>query len=226
MRYALLMCGRATLTRLELEQVADELIAGFDPRDAARYRPRYNLPPGDGHFIVVASLGQEFSRVLIAAKWGMPKGDRPLVNLRAETAQARFPQAGLCGVPVDGFFEWTGSAKQRKPIWYRNPDGSLLVLAGLYEAVAGGPPRFSVLTRPSVGAVAQVHDRMPLVLDPARLDDWLLGRAGRALDLAAPDRLTGQPVSSRVNTPANDDPTCLLPEPEGKGTQGRLFPDS
>ena len=40
---------------------------------------------------------------------------------------------GRCGIPTDGFFEWTGPKSQRRPLWFRRNDGEPMVLAGLYR---------------------------------------------------------------------------------------------
>jgi putative SOS response-associated peptidase YedK len=81
---------------------------------------------------------------------------------------------------------------------------------------------FAVLTRPARGAVAPLHDRMPLIVDPAGYAAWL----DRAVDDptglldALPEglgaRLVARPVDTRVNDVRNDDPACLAPprEPE------------
>jgi len=34
-------------------------------------------------------------------------------------------------VPADGFFEWAGAKKDRRPIWFRHDDGGLIIFAGL-----------------------------------------------------------------------------------------------
>ena len=80
------MCGRMTLTRAELGDVAAELEADLGvaltvPRQT-HYRPRYNLAPTDEHFIVLP--GQ-----LAPARWGFRTRAQPLINARMETLDQR-----------------------------------------------------------------------------------------------------------------------------------------
>ena len=70
-----------------------------------------------------------------------------------------------------------------------------------------------IITAPNA-FVAEVHDRMPVLLRPAQFDAWLDGSAGKeALAPAGEDMLRRWPVSKRVNSskaPA-DDPTLIDP---------------
>src|SRR5690348_21818 len=104
------MCGRMTLTRRELAEIADELEALFDAETAASYRPRYNVAPTDIHPVLRLT---DRGRWLEPARWGLrPKGRQraPVINMRAETAgaaRAREPRAtgfahDRCVVPADG----------------------------------------------------------------------------------------------------------------------------
>src|SRR5437868_1842585 len=105
------MCGRMTLSKRELAEIADELAAIVDAGAAAAYRPRYNIAPTDVHVILRMVDGQ---RHLEPARWGLPPtgpGRPPLFNARADTAPTKkaFRAAfagGRCVVPADGFYEW------------------------------------------------------------------------------------------------------------------------
>lgn len=231
------MCGRFTLTRKNMEELATALDAEARPEYAARYRPRYNVAPTDEHWIVRTKFER---RELLPAKWGLvnswqtdAKGAFKQINARSETAPARpaFREAferRRCIVPADGFFEWTGTKQARQPIWYHPPDDALTLFAGLYESWK--PPgsddwqrTFTILTTAANGLVAPVHDRMPVILPPERVEEWLFvppdeGRRKayaeglRPLLVPAPDSaLIATEVSTRVNAVANDDPECLAP---------------
>jgi putative SOS response-associated peptidase YedK len=220
-----------TLTRRDLEEVADELEAVRDPEGAALYRPRYNVAPTDLHPIVRLADGR---RLLQRARWGFPGGaGRPtLINARSETApfRDRFREAfvnGTCIVPADGFYEWSGPSDGRRPFWIRRADGRLLLLAGLWEdqpAPDGGRARhFTILTTAANPTVARIHDRMPVVLAPEQAAGWLAGGSHRELGPAPEGVLEARPVSRRVNSVRNDDPGCLAPEDPGRPRQLPLF---
>src|SRR3954451_16860363 len=152
------MCGRMTLSRRELAEIADELDAVFDADAAARYRPRYNIAPTDPP--VMLRLGPSGGRRLELGRWGFQREGRPLlINARAETARFRDPFRAAfarqrCVVPADGFYEWSSADGERRPFWLHRRDGKLLLLAGLYEEAPGAPERrFTVLTTAPNAAV-------------------------------------------------------------------------
>ena len=103
-------------------------------------------------------------------------------------------------------------------------------LAGLWE-VWTDPETGEVLTSCTIittepnALMAELHDRMPVILDPANHGAWLdLGRGGQELLRPCPEEwLEAVPVSTRVNSPRNDDPSLLQPEGEPLGTQGTLI---
>ena len=229
------MCGRFTLTTGDREWLARQLGVPADALDADRWRPRYNIAPTDLHWVL--RLRRE-DRELLGARWGLAqRGDpagrrRPApINARSESA-ARAPAyrrafaRRRCAVPADGFFEWSGPARARRPHWFRRPDGGLLLFAGLYDlpqppgggrAPAGGAT-FTILTTAANRTVAAVHDRMPAILPEERVDDWLfegeddLARLEALLAPAPDDLLVATPVSRRVNSVRHDDPACVEPE--------------
>jgi putative SOS response-associated peptidase YedK len=231
------VCGRATLTRKDLGEIAAELEA--EVRDeGVVYRPRYNLAPGDQHWIV-RQQGQ--GRVIVPAKWGFPTDtSRLLINARYETAAKRpaFRDAfrsRRCVVPADGFYEWrhdqSAGKKRGEPFWYHHADGSLLLMAGVYTIGegGGGRPAFTILTMPANDVVAPAHDRMPVVLSPEAAHAWLENPRFDPASPAARDSLgqglVARAVSARVNATTHDDPDCLAPpsdEPEPPPRQLRL----
>ena len=234
------MCGRMTWgTREALRDGAlERLIPGI--RIGFRPPPRYNIAPTQEHVIARAEREEVVAE---AARWGLinawakdAKRAARQINARAETVhESRAYRAAFarrrCAVPADGWYEWTGPKQARQPHWIHRGDGEAFLLAGLYEAWA--PPEggirttFTVLTTSAAARLAPIHDRMPLVLPPERLDDWLdPGERDparlRALLAAAPmDAFTARAVSPRVNSAKHDDAELLLPVDLPNG--GRLL---
>jgi putative SOS response-associated peptidase YedK len=207
------MCGRLTLTTSDLETIADLVEAEVDVRLSAAYRPRYNLGPGSRHWIVV----QPSRRRLQPARWGIPSAVRrtPEFNTRSEKVSSRPSlrpalEKRRCLVPADGFFEWTGPPKDRRPIWFHARPGQLLLLAGIYQET-DGEASFSILTTKPNSLVEKVHDRMPVVLEKEPAQAWLTKFSPDLLAPAPADLLIATPVSARANSIANDDPACLEP---------------
>ncbi|NJM55963.1 MAG: SOS response-associated peptidase [Verrucomicrobiae bacterium] len=84
------------------------------------------------------------------------------------------------------------------------------------ECAINGEPvfTFAILTRAASPALAEVRDRMPVVLDPSRLGQWLYLEGDAYRDaLAAPllDGFQFYPVSRAVNSPRHNAPDCLKP---------------
>ena len=62
--------------------------------------------------------------------------------------------------------------------------------------------------------VGEVHDRMPVILEPADIDAWLTGGAGaELLEPAADEVLQKWPVSRRVNSSRTSDEDATLIDP-------------
>lgn len=231
------MCGRFTLTRKSMEELATALDVEVRPEYGAMYRPRYNIAPTDQHWIVRTKYER---RELLPAAWGLvnswqtdAKGAFRQINARSETAPSRpaFREAyerRRCVVPADGFFEWTGTKQARQPIWFHQPDGGLLLFAGLQESwrkpeTGEWQRTFTILTTAANELVARVHDRMPVILPAERVDEWLhvpaddVARKQYAEGLrpvlapAAEGVLVATEVSMRVNSVQNDDAVCLAP---------------
>lgn len=131
----------------------------------------------------------------LAASWGLPKyGGKKgvIINARAETvAEKPTFQRGFfnyrCVVPCTGFYEWTQTKPQRK-YQFRIAESGLLYLAGLYRPEAEGC-RFVIITTAANSSMADIHNRMPVVLPPDRLAGWLndLDEAQTILASAPPE---------------------------------------
>ena len=224
------MCGRFTLTRQEAIELADEL--GVPVESLANYRPRYNIAPTDQHWVVRKKYED---REVLPALWGLinswakdRKRAAAQINARVETLDTRsaFKEAfrkRRCLVPADGFFEWIGPKNARRPIWFHNPDGRLLMFAGLYEYWQPEPDiwerTFTIVTTDANKTVAEVHDRMPVILTAEQAEAWMyqdetdLEKLRKLLVPSAEDDLVGTPVSDRANSVKNDDPSVLVEVP-------------
>lgn len=224
------MCGRFTLTRHDLREVAALLGAFVSDEDAAAHRPRYNVAPSARAWLLV---DEGAGRRIEAGRWGFPPPWGPrqadpvgLINVRAETAAEKpsFREAWRrrrCAVIADGFFEWRGGKGHKEPLWLHRPGGELLLFAGLWresvdeEGVAAR--RFAILTTAANELVAPIHARMPAILGPEALSRWLSVGPGEGLDAAlgpAPaGLLVATPVSTRVNDARFDDPLCVASAP-------------
>ncbi|HUL28115.1 MAG TPA: SOS response-associated peptidase [Streptosporangiaceae bacterium] len=194
---------------------------------------------------------RDVARELRVVRWGLVPswakdvkiGSR-LINARAETVDSKpaFRQAFArrrCLLPADGYYEWqqvTGDPKARKqPYFIHRADGGVLAFAGLYEiwrdkSLPEDHPgawlwTATIITTRAQDSVGQIHDRMPMVIEPARWTDWLdPGNSDKAdlLALLAPatsGALASYPVSMAVNSVRNNNPALLEPLAAAAGAQ-------
>lgn len=183
----------------------------------------FNVPPTETIRVVVH---RDDARRLVAARWGyrpFPSNggrERSWINARAETAWdspafGRALRRRRCVVPADAFYEWDRGTKPRQPyaIGPATPDG-MLAMAGIWGPTPGELPTAAILTTTPNELVAPIHDRMPVILDPALLDAWLDPASERTLleAMLAPapvDTLRIWPVSTALNRVETDGPQLL-----------------
>ncbi len=174
-----------------------------------------------------------------------PKIGSRMINARMESVADKpaFRKAFArrrCLLPADGYFEWYETERRtakgkpvKQPFFIRPRDGGSLAMAGLYEIwrdpnrADDDPDAFrwtsTVLTTKAEDDLGHLHDRMPLLVEPQRWERWLdPGLQGDAdlLDLlvpAAPGRLEAYPVSTEVNSVANNGRQLLDPLPSEEG---------
>jgi putative SOS response-associated peptidase YedK len=206
------MCGRFTLTARDIDAAARAFGAEVEREHARLYRPRWNIAPTDPHWIV--RLDGAGRRRLVPARFGLDgQGGGLLINARSETAASlpTFRRAcadGRCIVPADGFYEWRGARSARQPLWFHDPGGKPLLLAGLATPRDGGLA-FVILTTAANERMRPVHDRMPALLSPDAAEAWLARGDMALLAPAPPASLSMREVSPRVNAVSNDGPELL-----------------
>ncbi|MFF0657132.1 SOS response-associated peptidase [Micromonospora tulbaghiae] len=228
------MCGRYATTRS-----AADLSALFSSTDeTGGVAADYNVAPTDP--VPLVRLAPEGHRLLSLGRWGLlPQWSRSaagaarMINARAETvatSRAYAPSFARrrCLVPADGWYEWVRLADGGRQPYFMTPrDGSVLAFAGIWsvwESAGAARLTFSVLTTAAVGELAEVHDRMPLLLSPERWAGWLGPAEEPAELLTPPDAglLAGleiRPVSRAVGDVRNDGPELIVPvAPAGVGT--------
>ena len=210
------MCGRITLTRSDLDSIARDLGASFDPDDAARYKPRYNAAPSNLLWLLIA--GDDGARRIVPAVWGLPsqRAKRPPINIQAETLRrGAFKHRRRSVVISDGFYEWTGDKEARRPLWFHRRSDELMLFAAVdtpLDASTRAPLACAVITVEPGADVAAVHDRQPALLEADQLGVWFGAddAARLALLVSSPaGTFETRAVSPRVNDVKNDDPDCL-----------------
>lgn len=237
------MCGRYAASRNP-----DDLVEEFevDDRPEQALPASYNVAPTQDVYAVLerpprGEPDAPVRRALRVVRWGLvpswakdPSVGNRMINARMETVAAKpaFRKAFArrrCLLPADGYFEWYGEVKGKKqPFFIRPADGGVLAMAGLYElwrnpsAPDGEDPWLwsaTVLTTTATDDLGRIHDRMPLLVEKARYDEWLdpsredSDTLAGLLVPAAPGLLTAYPVSTEVNNVKNVGPHLVDPIP-------------
>lgn len=223
------MCGRFTLktppdqwNQLLLPLLDIEVVKGA-------WAPRYNIAPTQ-NIVAIAVDCESAERFTDYFRWGLVPswaeelaiGNR-MINARSETLGEKRSFSGplksrRCAVIADGYYEWKADGKQKQPYWIHPAEGGVMALAGLWEInrrATGEPVKScTIITTAANGKLAGLHDRMPAVLCPESLREWLDPRlspddAAHLLASAANDVLEAQAVDRRVNNARIDDADCL-----------------
>jgi putative SOS response-associated peptidase YedK len=219
------MCGRYRLSRRKqiIEQYFDST-----PWEEDWY-PRYNIAPTQ--LIPVVRLNpKEPSRGLSLMRWGLvphwakdPSIATSTINAKSETAATkpafRDPlKFRRCLIPADGFYEWRRTAKLKQPFCFEVDDGELFAFAGIWDGWKNAEGQWiktcSILTTNPNALTSTVHDRMPVILDPGNYDLWLdpgmqdVNAISQLLKPYDARLMRCYPVSTRVNSGANDDEGC------------------
>jgi putative SOS response-associated peptidase YedK len=148
-----------------------------------------------------------------------------MINARAETILDRPAyrdafRTRRCLVLADGFFEWEPSATIKQPWWITRADGAPFAFAGLWATWRGPDDALlrtcTIVTTRAAPSLAQLHDRMPVILEPGAEQLWLDGAAapGELEELLAPlpdAELAKRMVGSAVNDARYDGADCLEP---------------
>lgn len=225
------MCSRYSLT-----SPPEAVRAYFGVKSAEAFPPRYNIAPSQP--VLIVRLDPKGERELALVRWGLvpswvkdPRAFSMLINARSETAAVKpsFRAAmrhRRCLVPTDGFYEWTGKAGAKVPHLIRpkprgHAGGTLMAMAGIYENWLGADgsefQSMAILTTAGNTTMSAIHDRMPVILEPALFQIWLDCRPGTAehvVDLLgpAPEHLLEViEVSRTLNNPRNEGPEVQQP---------------
>lgn len=189
-----------------------------------RIRKRFNIAPTQEAPVV--RLGGTGAREVAMLRWGLvpswardPSVGNRMINARSETAAGKpsfrnaFRQR-RCLVPASGFYEWTGEPGRKVPHAISLADQPVFAFAGLWECWRDrtrpdAPPveTYTLLTTHANGALAAIHERMPVILRAEDHEAWLAATPAQVATLLKPyaDEATReQVVSTRVNNPRND----------------------
>lgn len=233
------MCGRFVLAS-SVPEIARYFAATFDEQVAEALHPSWNVPPT--RRIPAITADAEGSRHLDLYRWGLvPAWAKGLsfgantINARAESIATKPSFRGAfrsrrCLIPADGYYEWkTTPGEVKQPYLFTRTDGEPLAFAGLWEVwhspadVAGSATTVvtcAIVTTEANDDVAEIHTRMPAILEPGEAwERWLdpdLHDRDELETLIVPAQggtLGRRRVGAAVGSVKNDGPHLIDEEP-------------
>lgn len=200
-----------------------------------QFPPSYNVAPTQAVPVIRSREGE---REGLSMRWGLipffARGEAPkysTINARIETVETAASYRGpwnrgqRCLQIARGFYEWHLDATGRKaPFYITVIDQPMFAFAALWDRSIksdGSVVESCVhITMPGNELMTRVHNtgnnphRMPVILTRENLDIWLNGTPPDARDVLKeydPGLILAYEVSTRVNTPKNNDPTLIEP---------------
>ena len=235
------MCGRFTITTAPERWV--DLLQVSDWPDG--FTSRFNIAPTQNIACVTEAKGRRSAQMMkwgLVPSWAKDvKIGVRMINARSETAAEKpsFRTAlkkRRCLIPADGFFEWEKIDSKTKQPWlihYR--DHTPFAFAALWESwvppmpdiatsniattsITTVAPVFScsILTTQSNSEMAEIHDRMPVVIQPQQYSAWLSssaspGQVQQLMNPVADGSWNRFRVNRLVGNVKNDVPECIQP---------------
>lgn len=191
-------------------------------------QPTWNMAPTREAPVVRLHPGSK-QRHLDLLRWGLVphwvkdlKSTRQPINARSETLATTpmFRDAFArrrCLVPADAFYEWQVIESGKLPWAIARADNEMIVFAGLWEGWRGPDDSvvrsFTIVTTSANATLRPLHERMPVVLEPADWPLWLGEVEGDAASVLHPSAAAFRTwrVSNAVNNVRNDRPELLEP---------------
>jgi putative SOS response-associated peptidase YedK len=221
------MCGRSSLTKTEKE-LEKRFQATFYSDDLERYNPlpNFNVAPTHMHPVItnIDPNHLQFFRWGLIPFWAKDvKIGYKMINARKETLLEKrtFKNAvhkKRCIVPFDGFYEWKKVGNKKIPFRIGIKGEEIFTIAGLWERWKNPEGEevfsFTLITQDPNEYMAQIHNRMPAILDREQEKYWLDNEVP-VEDLLASitpppnEKMQAYTVDSRVGNVRNNDPDLL-----------------
>ena len=220
------MCGRFTLTVNPAE--AQETFSSY--AFPQQFAPRFNIAPTQP----VLAIPNDDQNTADFFVWGLipmwakdPSIGNKLINARGETLEEKPAFRGSlkykrCLILADGFYEWKGAGKKVKtPFFIHMKDRKPFAFAGLWDSWNSPDGSLvkscTIITTEPNELTGIIHNRMPVILHPRDYAKWL-DPSPQTPDQLKPlikpfpaELMDAYPVSTLVNTPANDRPELVVP---------------
>ena len=220
------MCGRKTLTKNKKSIIKELKIENWD--ETINYIPSYNIAPTQKSLVIVS---EKDKRLVRSMNWGLiPSWSKnknigsKLINARSETLHEKpsfkyLIKSNRCIVLSDGYYEWNTTNFKKQPYYFYDKQKNILPMAGLWSSFLSKDNEtilsYTIITKKADEKISHIHDRMPLIIDFDRIDDWIninsLIELNSNYELVRKDLLSFHKVDSFVNSYRNNNKDCIQP---------------
>lgn len=173
------MCGRYSLFTEEENQEIMRIVKSIDNKYPQNNMKQGEIFPTNTAPILCREQNQIKPELSV---WGFPRfgAKGVIINARSESADSRpmFRKSlhtRRCVVPSTGFYEWSQNGPKTK-YRFNLPNDPALYMAGLFNEF-NGENRFVILTTGANNSIADVHNRMPVILPKTMAEDWIMSEA-------------------------------------------------
>lgn len=177
------MCGRMNVINDPLCQwVQDVLGLNFHTETNIDLRPTQTVA-------TIAQCREQLQQ--LDCSWGIKPewATRLLINAQAETVREKktfakaFKEHRVL-VPCSGWYEWRTEGSHKRKYEFSDPNGSSLLIAGIYYPSRGPEemPQLVTLTTAPTAQCAEYHNRMPLLIPADAVGYWFTSEPS-ALDV-------------------------------------------
>ena len=177
------MCGRISTANL----LPDDISGLFHVSPVPTFLQSYNVPPT---LHIPAIKEQDKTRSLENLRWGLIPHWTSDKHIKASTFNARVEtltqkpffrdsiKSKRCIIPATGFYEWQKQGDKKQPYYIYRADQKPLALAGLWDVWVDKWTNetlesCTIITVPAIHQMAEIHERMPAVLEAEFFDTWL-----------------------------------------------------
>lgn len=211
------MCGRYCIKTTKSEIAKEFKCNRVDFQGA-----NYNVAPSQTITVVKKSIENNEA---VLMQWGLiprwvknlEKWKANIINARVETVAEKpsFSNAFAnhpCLIPITGFYEWD-SDKQPYFFYEKNHPFALAGIWDIWETAEKSIISCTILTTQAKGAIADIHQRMPVIIRPEHYDLWLgeLEERKALLESLDEPELQSHAVSRAVNSPRNNNADLMNP---------------
>jgi putative SOS response-associated peptidase YedK len=222
------MCGRFSIT-INQEELKAHLSTNYNVANfsAVFKLPRFNIAPGQE---IIAIINDGNNNRVGHLKWGFipsfAKDEKigfSMINAKSETIDEKISyrqsfEKRRCLILADSFYEWKRVGKDKTPMRIKKIDGKIFAMAGIWNTYTRPDGikvhSCAIITTSANKLVADIHDRMPVILNQADQKVWLNQLSDpitlKALLKPYPEtEMEAYQVSSIVNNAANDVIDCI-----------------